>query len=80
MRTLLQRAYETQQHENSYWHEQIMGGYQSRSYQTVRRLLSFRSGSSRGDVLRNPGQMLQHCHAGSSMVFVRRRKCQQNPH
>jgi hypothetical protein len=36
VRTLLQRAYETQQHENSYWHEQIMGGYQSRSYQTVR--------------------------------------------
>ena len=37
VRTLLQRAFETQQHENSYWHEQIMGGYQSRSYQTVRR-------------------------------------------
>ena len=34
--TLLQRAFETQQAENSYWHEQIMGGYQSRSYQTVR--------------------------------------------
>jgi len=34
--TLLQRAFETQQHENSYWHEQLMGGYQSRSYQTVR--------------------------------------------
>jgi len=34
--TLLQRAFETQQAENSYWHEQLMGGYQSRSYQTVR--------------------------------------------
>ena len=34
--TLLQRAFETQQHENTYWHEQLMGGYQSRSYQTVR--------------------------------------------
>ena len=34
--TLLQRAFETQQAENSYWHDQILGGYQSRSYQTVR--------------------------------------------
>ena len=35
VRTLLQRAFEMQQHENSYWHDQIMGGYQSRSFQQV---------------------------------------------
>ena len=50
--TLLQRAFETQQHENSYWHEQIMGGYQSRSYQTVcsMRLVLIRILCSRPDI------------------------------
>lgn len=33
--TLLQRSFEMQQHENSYWHEQLIGGYQSRSFQQV---------------------------------------------
>lgn len=34
--TLLQRSFETQQHENSYWHDQLIGGYQSRSFQQAR--------------------------------------------
>jgi hypothetical protein len=33
VRTVLERALETQQQENSFWHEQLVGGYQSRSYQ-----------------------------------------------
>lgn len=35
VRTVLNRALETQQQENSFWHEQLVGGYQSRSFQEL---------------------------------------------
>ena len=36
LRTIEQRQWELQQQENAYWHEMLVSGYQSRTYQMVR--------------------------------------------
>ncbi len=35
LRTIEQRQWELQQQENAYWHEMLVSGYQSRTYQMV---------------------------------------------